>query len=154
MGRASPSSRLIIDALEGEGSMRRNSANQSLYARKMADMSCMSATEVKVKDAEVSAAGDKQRRYCVLYQTLIRCTSLLRHAAQFGKDGLAVRADVDIGIGRIESDGLVGIEDKRPRTCSMFDEIEHAGPLQRCQAGLGVKGGRGAAVARPGGGRG
>src|ERR1700751_3859624 len=70
--------------------------------------------------------------------------------AQLGEDGLAVTEDVDIGIGRIKSNGLVGIEDERPGTCSMLDGVERAGSLQRCHSGLGVKGERYIAGARRG----
>ena len=43
---------------------------------------------------------------------------------QLGKYGLAVRADVDIGIGRIKGDGLISIEDERPGTGSVINAVE------------------------------
>ena len=69
-------------------------------------------------------------------------------ATQLGEHGLAVWADVDVGIGRIESDGLVRIEDERPCAGSMFDGVERVGPLQRRDAGLGIESERYIAVTR------
>jgi hypothetical protein len=60
-------------------------------------------------------------------------------AAQLRKNGCAISADIDVGIGRIKGDGLVRIEDERPRTASMLDGIECAGPLQRCFARIDVE---------------
>ena len=53
---------------------------------------------------------------------------------------LAIGAKVDIGKSRIEGDGLVRIEGKRPGACLKLHGIERAGSLQRRHAGLGIEG--------------
>jgi hypothetical protein len=68
------------------------------------------------------------------------------NTTQLGKNGLTVRADVDIGVGRIEGDGLIRIEYERPCTGSALNAVECVGPFQRCQASLGIESERHIAV--------
>jgi hypothetical protein len=48
---------------------------------------------------------------------------------QFGKHSLTVWADVNVGIGRIERNGLIRIEEERPTARSVLNAVERAGPF-------------------------
>ena len=62
-----------------------------------------------------------------------------RNTTQLIKHGLAVRADVDVGIGRIEGDSLISVEDERPWAGSVLNAVEGIGFLQRRYPGLSIE---------------
>ena len=62
-----------------------------------------------------------------------------RNTMQLSKYGIAVRADVDVGIGRIEGNSLISVEDERPGAGSVIDAVERIGPLQCRHPGLSIE---------------
>lgn len=62
-----------------------------------------------------------------------------RKTTQLGEYGLTIGANVDVGIRRIKSDRLIGIESKRPCTGSVLNVVERVESFQRCQPGFRIE---------------
>ena len=58
---------------------------------------------------------------------------------QLSKDGLAVWANVDVGIGRIEGNGLISVEYEQPCAGSVVNDVERMGLLQRRHSGFSIE---------------
>lgn len=61
------------------------------------------------------------------------------NSPQLTKNVLPIRADVDVGIGRVEGNSLIRVENKRPCAGSVLDAIEWVCPLQGREPSLGIE---------------
>ena len=62
------------------------------------------------------------------------------NAFQFSENGLTILADIDVGEGCVQGDGLGGIEFQRPCAAAMIDVVEGTGAVQGFDARVSVQG--------------
>ena len=79
--------------------------------------------------------------------TMLSASGAIRPGQQVvhtsGKHGLAVWADIHVGVRCVESDRLIRIEDEGPCACSVLNILERLGAFERSQSGWGVESERG-----------